>query len=124
MNKKTVAIVGGATLGLAGFVGLRLYIRREVERTLLVDYAYNQQLSKNLATALVASQYNLPTAGELAASLVPLWSMTGPYTAIEDVLKNHRKSVYWPAHRRTSKAPAWVDNAVFGILKTMYDQSE
>lgn len=124
MNKKAVAIVGGATLGLAGFVGMRLYIRSEVERTLLVDYEYNKQLSSNLATALVASQYNLPTAGELAASVVPLWSMTGPYTAIEDILKNRRNSAYWPAHRRTSKAPAWVDRAVFGILKTMYEQSE
>lgn len=124
MNKGTVAIVGGTALGLAGFVGLRLFIRSEVERTLLVDYEYNKQLSKNLATALVASQYNLPTASELAASLVPLWSMTGPYAAIEDVLKNHRKSAYWPAHRRTSKAPAWVDRAVFGILKTMYENSE
>lgn len=124
MNKKTVAIVGGTALGLAGFVGVRLYIRREVERTLLVDYEYNKQLSQNLATALVASQYNLPTAGELAASVVPIWSTTGPYTAIEDILKNRRKSVYWPAHRRTSKAPAWVDKAVFGILQAMYEQSE
>jgi hypothetical protein len=123
-NKAAVALVGGTALGVAGFVGLRLYIRSEVEKTLISDYAYDKQLSKNLATALVASQYNLPTASELATSLVPIWSTTGPHAAIEDVLRQRRKSAYWPEHRRTSKAPAWVDTAVFNILLAMYEKNK
>jgi hypothetical protein len=123
-NKAAVALVGGTALGVAGFVGLRLYIRSEVEKTLISDYAYDKQLSKNLATALVASQYNLPTASELATSLVPIWSTTGPYAAIEDVLRQRRKSAYWPEHRRSSKAPAWVDTAVFNILLAMYEKNK
>jgi hypothetical protein len=124
MNKAAVALVGGTALGVAGFVGLRLFIRSEVEKTLIVDYGYNQQISKNVATALLASQYNLPTASELATSLVPIWSTAGPYAAIEDVLKNRRGSAYWPEHRRTTKAPAWVDKAVFNILLAMYEKNK
>lgn len=124
MKKTTVALVGGTALGLAGFVGLRLFIRSEVEKTLISDYEYDKQLSKNVATALIASQYNLPTASELATSLVPIWSTKGPYAAIEDVLRQRRESAYWPAHRRTTKAPAWVDKAVFNILLAMYEKNQ
>lgn len=122
-QKQAAVVAGGAALGALGFLGVRLYIRSEVERTLIVDYEYNKMLSKNIATAILASQYNLPTASELAASLVPIWSTTGPYTAIEDVLAKRRNSAFWPAHRKTTRAPAWVDTAVFNILKTMYEKN-
>ena len=124
MNKTAVALAGGTALGLAGFVGLRLYIRSEVEKTLIADYEYDKMLSKNVATAIISSQYNLPTASELATSLVPIWSTTGPYAAIEDVLRQRRKSAFWPETRRTTKAPAWVDKAVFNILLAMYEKNK
>jgi hypothetical protein len=121
MDKKTVALLGGSALVATGFVGVRMYIRSEVRRSLVEEYDFDRMLSKNPLYAAVAKGLNVPTSQELAESLVPIWSLTGPYKAIEDVLVNKRKSAYWPSNRRKSDAPAWVDTAVFNILRKMYE---
>ena len=124
MNKKWIAAVGGTTLGLASFVGVRMYIRNAVKKALVEDYDFDHLLTKNPLYALIAQQINVPTSNEIATSLVPLWSLTDPYTAIEDVLKNRRKSAFWPANRRTSSAPDWVDTAIFNVLLAMYEKNK
>ena len=112
---RVVAIAG--TAGLAGFIafiGVRRYIRGEVVRTLREDYQWDAKLAQ-FPFSLVAGAMNLPSAEELADSLVPLWSVVGPYAAIEDVLKNGRTSVFWPEKRR-----AWsVSKQVRDLLSTM-----
>ena len=123
MDKKTIALVGGSALVATGFVGVRMYIRSEVRRALVEEYDFDRMLSKNPLYAAVAKGLNVPTSQELAESLVPIWSLTGPYAAIEDVLKNRRKSIYWPENRRKTDAPAWVDTTVFNILRKMYEIS-
>ena len=121
MGKKIVALVGGSALAVTGFVGVRMYIRSEVRRNLVEEYEFDRMLSKNALYAAVAAGLNVPTSEEMAESLVPIWSLTGPYAAIEDVLVNKRKSAYWPSNRRKSNAPAWVDTTVFNILRKMYE---
>lgn len=121
MKKRTIYLLGGGALGAVSYLGVRLYIRSEVERTLRDTYQYDAQVERY--RPLVAG-LNLPTATELAAALVPLLSTTGPYKAIEDVLVNGRDSVFWPVKRRTTKAPKWVDDAIFTVLRRMYEQSE
>lgn len=121
MDKKTIALVGGSALVATGFVGGRMYIRSEVRRSLIEEYDFDRMLSKNPLYAAVAKGLNVPTSQELAESLVPIWSLTGPYKAIEDVLVKKRKSAYWPENRRKTDAPAWVDTTVFNVLRKMYE---
>ena len=123
MSQKAAALVGGSALLFTGFVGARLYIRSEVRRTLVEDYDFDRMLTKNPLYAAAASYINVPTSVELAESVVPLWSLVGPYTAIEDILVKKRKSIYWPANRRKTNAPPQVDDAIFKVLRKMYEVS-
>lgn len=123
MSNKTAALLGGSALVFTGFVGVRLYIRSEVRRILVEDYDFDRLLTKNPLYAAAASYLNVPTSVELAESVVPLWSMVDPYTAIEDILVKKRKSLYWPEKRRKTNAPPQVDDVIFKTLRKMYEVS-
>lgn len=139
MKAGRIAVTAGA-LSLAGFVGfvaVRRYIRGEVARTLREDYQFDEKQAQ-FPYVLVAEAMNLPSSAELADSLVPLWSTMGPYDAIEDVLKNGRKSAYWPEKRRTLNVPKQardllatagltpekIDQGIFQTLRTIYQRQK
>jgi hypothetical protein len=115
---------GGAVLGVIGWVQLRLYIRREVERVLREDYEFDTMLQKNPLYKAAASYLNVPDSSELAQSVVPIWSPVTPYAAIDDILLNGRDSVYWPSQRKKSSAPKWVDDLIFSTLRRMSEEEE
>lgn len=125
MKTQTKLLIGGgAALGVVGWMGIRLYIRGEVERTLRDDYDFDTMLQKNPLYKAVASFLDVPNSKELAESTVPVWSMITPYAAIDDILEKGRRSEYWPAHRRASKAPKWVDDLIFTTLRRMNEEQK
>lgn len=113
----------GSVVGLGGaFVAARLYIRDVVYDTLVKEYNYKKMRDslESLARAYGGS-LNLPDAKSFAESLVPLWSFDTPYTAIEDVLKNGRKSKFWPKkYKKTPKGGRQVEDALFKALRAAY----
>ena len=125
MNERAVLFGGlAAALGVGAYVNFRYTIRREVLRQLQDVYGYDAMIASNPLYVMGAKWLNVPTAAELADSLVPIVSATLPEKAIEDVLAKGRASDYWPAARRESKAPKAVDNAIFALLRKMYYENQ
>jgi hypothetical protein len=121
MNGKIAALGGlAAALGVGAFLNFRLTIRREVLRQLRDVYGFDAMIATNPLFSLGAKYLNVPSSAELAESVVPLGSFIMPEKALEDILANGRKSAYWPANRRTTKAPKVVDDAIFVVLRKLY----
>jgi len=125
MKRRTkVALFGLGTVGLGffGWVQLRLYIRREVLRTLNAPgpegYEYDKKMRSGLLGLLGSSILNIPPASALADSTVPLWETTHPYAAFDDILAKGRNSKYWPPGYKTL-LPKSADEAIFDILRRM-----
>jgi hypothetical protein len=113
-----LSLAGG--LGVGAFVTFRFSIRGEVLRALNTDYQYDQQIATEPLYRLGAQVLNIPSASELAESLVPIWSFVMPEQALQDVLAKGRESAFWPAARRESKAPKIVDKTIFAVLERLY----
>lgn len=113
-----LSLAGG--LGVGAFVTFRLSIRSEVLRALNTDYQYDQQIATEPLYRLGAQVLNIPSARELAESLVPIWSFVMPEQALQDVLAKGRESAFWPEARRESKAPKIVDKTIFAVLERLY----
>ena len=122
-NVKAAAIGAGAFIGLSSaYVALRYYIRGEVLKSLKDEYKY-PVIKENLDRLASVQKYKLglPTAEEFAESLVPIASIASPYQAIEDVLKNGRKSPFWPEkYRKMPKGSERLEPAVFRAMQAAY----
>lgn len=119
-RKATIGIGAGTVIGMtSGFVGLRLIIRSLVEETLVKDYNYDKIVDTLQKQA--GMNLNLPPARAFARALVPLWDLSTPYTAIEDILAKGRKSQYWPPrYRKTPKGGEKVEKAIFRAMRAAY----
>jgi len=124
MNPKTKKLlIGGAVVGgsVAAWVGFRAYVRSETRRVLNTEYGYDEFIAKARKLKNFGIDVNLPTAAELADSLVRTWDTTMPDKAFEDILKNGRKSQYWPeGYRGTQykKIEPFVLKALSGAYYT------
>jgi hypothetical protein len=116
-------LAGGAAVGAAGWIGLRLYIRKQVAKALVEEYDYETWKSRSGLAELIGIDLNLPTVDEFAASVTPLWSAKHPEKAIADVIEKGRASIYWPANRRTVGSPK-VDAALWSLLRTVVARQE
>ena len=119
--KLALMVVGGTAVVGGGWAAFRLYVRMEVQRVLNDEYDYDNYLKKNWLTSRLGSALDIPTARELAESVVPIWSTIMPEPAINDILNKGRSSIYWPPNRRSSELPADVDQAIFDYLRNVRD---
>jgi len=124
MAVKDKVVVGVTAAGVAttGYVALRLFIRSKVYDALVVEYDYPSIRAKvDLFAEPFGIKANLPTASEFAESLVPVFSVVTPYAAIEDVLRNGRRSAYWPENRRKSpQGGEKVEDLLFKMMQAAY----
>jgi hypothetical protein len=116
-------ISAGSVVGLGGaYLGARLLIRNVVYDTLITEYNYPS--IKKLLDGVVkpyGGNLNLPDAQSFADALVPLWSLSSPFAAIEDVLKKGRKSEFWPAKfKKTPKGGKLIEDALFKAMRAAY----
>lgn len=124
-NKLIVGLTASTAAG-ASWVGLRLYVRNEVLKSLVKDYDYpNLKAKMDQFAAPFGINLNLPTAEAFATGLAPIWSLSTPYQAIEDVLAKGRSSIYWPKdYRETPKGGERVEKAIFKALEAAYRTPE
>lgn len=128
MSTSERLVVGLTASGVAGagWVGLRLYIRNRVYLALVEEYDYPGLVAKmqQIATPL-GIDLNMPPAEAFSESLAPIWSLTTPYDAIEDVLAKGRSSIYWPVnYRKTPKGGEDVERIIFVALSAAYHTPE
>lgn len=128
MSAATAATVAGVgALGVLGWVQFRLYVRRQVLKTLNdpspdgFDY---DNYFKTPWVRLLGVALDIPSAEQLAESTTPIWSTVHPQTAFEDILEKGRKSKYWPKSSRNSIAPPQVDEMIFTLLRQMANQAK
>jgi hypothetical protein len=105
-NPGTLTLATGGVVAAGGFVALRLYMREETRKTLKDEYNYGDIVKVARTMAKLGVDVKLPTAKEFADAMVPLFGTNHPKTAFEDILKNGRKSEYWPAAYKTGAASA------------------
>ena len=122
VRNKVVVGVTAAGVATTGYVALRLFIRSKVYDALVDEYDYPSLRTKvEMFSEAFGINANLPTASEFAESLVPVFSVVTPYAAIEDVLRNGRRSAYWPDNRRkTPKGGEKVEDLLFKALQAAY----
>jgi hypothetical protein len=127
MSPKTKKLViGGAVISgsLIAWVAFRGYVRSETVRTLNEKYNYDEFIDKTRKLKALGIDVNLPSAAELAEGLVKTWDTTMPDKAFEDILKNGRKSEYWPEGYRDTrykKIEPFVLKALSGAYYTPED---
>tara|TARA_R100001163_G_C5055810_1_gene192246 strand:+ start:836 stop:1222 length:387 start_codon:yes stop_codon:yes gene_type:complete len=117
MNVKPSVVLGVSAAGLAGWVGFRLYVRSEVEKYFKTKTALPTESSGaflqdlvGIAKATVKTRANLPSAAELAESMVPIFSTVMPEKAWDDIQARGRDSRYWPAAYRAT--PTGMDRSI------------
>ena len=106
----------------AGYIGLRLLVRNVVLGKLRDEYGYpkiKETLDKTGRT--FGFDLNLPKMSDLAESLVPIYSFSTPYSAVEDILAKGRSSAYWPKkNKQTPKGGKKVEDALFAAMRSAY----
>lgn len=126
MDASTVKplVIGGSVLAAsaAAFVSYRLYLRQRTLEELEATEGVTALATARTLSQGIGVRLNLPTPTELAEALVPIFSLTTPYDAIEDVLANGRQSVFWPEAYREVGALGQYEVVVFGLLSRMYDR--
>lgn len=102
---KKKLLVGGAVAGgsVVAWVAFRAYVRSETIRVLNTKYGYDEMVAKTAKLKTFGIDVNLPSASEFAESLVKTWDTTLPDKAFEDILKQGRKSEFWPENYRSTK---------------------
>lgn len=125
--KWTLVGVGALGAGFYGWYQFRMYVRKQVEKTLNDPapngFDFDQKLKSNLLAQIGSSLLDLPSAAELAESTTPIWSIIHPNDAFDDILLNGRESIYWPKHRQTT-LPKSVDTFIFKLLRTFNEFSK
>jgi len=123
-NPNTLTLASGGVLAAGGFVGVRLYMREETRKTLKDEYKYGDIVRVARTLAKIGVDVKLPTAKEFADAMVPLFGVNHPKTAFEDILKNGRKSEYWPAAYKTGAASAAIEPLLLRALSGAYNTPE
>ena len=123
-NPNTLTLASGGVLAAGGFVGVRLYMREETRKTLKDEYKYGDIVKVARTLAKIGVDVKLPTAKEFADAMVPLFGVNHPKTAFEDILKNGRKSEYWPAAYKTGAASAAIEPLLLRALSGAYNTPE
>ena len=108
-NPGTLTLATGGVVAAGGFVAVRLYMREETRKALKDEYNYGDIVKVARTMAKLGVDVKLPTAKEFAEAMVPLFGTNHPKTAFEDILKNGRKSEYWPAAYKTGAASAAIE---------------
>lgn len=112
---------GVIAAGISGWVGYRLYLRKETLAELRrTKYVRTASVAEYISQGL-GIDLGIPTPEELAEALVPIWDYRSPYEAVEDVLRNGRGSAYWPAAYRESGDVAALEPALFEIARRLYE---
>lgn len=123
-NPNTPTLASGGLLAAGGFVGVRLYMREETRKTLKDEYKYGDIVKVARTLAKLGVDVKLPTAKEFADAMVPLFGINHPNAAFEDILKNGRKSQYWPAAYKTGAASAAIEPLLLRALSGAYNAPE
>ena len=119
-NPNTSMLLTGGVVAAGGFVALRLYMREETRKTLKDEYNYGDIVKVARTLGKLGVDVKLPTAQEFADAMVPLFGTNHPKAAFEDILKNGRKSEYWPAAYKTGAASAAFEPLLLKALSGAY----
>lgn len=124
MDARTVSpvVAGGsvAAASVAAFVAYRYYLRQRTLQELQATQGADMLATARSFSEGIGVRLNLPTPKELAAALVPVFSLATPYDAIEDVLAHGRQSPFWPAAYRESGALGRYEAVIFSMLGRVY----
>ena len=107
-----------ALLSVAGWIAFRLGVRQQVNIEMEKEGLTRYFQRGGQIASFVGVDLNLPTAVELARSIVPMWSTVMPEEALRDIGMYGRQSKYWPAeYRQPSQLAAFgVEDAAFAEL--------
>ena len=111
----------GAVAGGMAFTLSRLVIREGVRQKIAGSSAYAKARLIADGLALTGFDVGLPTADDLARSLVPIFSTASPYEAGQDITQYGRESKFWPAAYRTSDIPYTLEMALIGAVMIAVD---
>lgn len=111
--------VGTAAAGVGGFVGFRLFVRSKAREALVEKHSFDKIFStlESLERAS-GKDWNLPSFDEFVEGVVPIWSITMPEEAINDVFANGRASEFWPEKYR-EPANEKAEAAIFTTIRTL-----
>lgn len=131
MKTRTTLLVGlgvaGASVG--GWVAFRQFVRVKTREALVQEYGFDRFLARAddfESLARLANPdftLNLPTLDELVVALVPIWDTALPDAAFADILKNGRKSQYWPEKYKKPVNEA-AEREIFRLLRAAAETPE
>lgn len=125
MQTSTKVLIGAgvAAAGVGGFVGFRLFVRSKAREALLDKYNFDTVfVGLEVAEKLSGKDWNLPTFEEFLEAVTPIWSVTMPEAAIDDVIAKGRESDFWPEKYRTP-ANADTERYIFAALRGASESS-
>lgn len=119
-----IGVGGFATLSFAAWVAFRLIIRQQVAAEMEKEGLSEYFFKGGAAASLIGVDLNLPSATELARSIVPMWSTIMPEEAIRNIGMYGRQSKYWPAEYRQPSplAALGFEDAAFAELLAEVDR--
>jgi hypothetical protein len=126
METKTKILIGAGSVaaGVGGWVAFRMFVKSKTREALVEEYNFPDVLAYiKLLEKGSGGDWNLPNVEEFLDGLVPVWSVTMPKAAIEDILKNGRKSAFWSSkHKKPANAAS--EKVIFKALLSAYETPE
>lgn len=125
MQTSTKVLIGAgvAAAGVGGFVGFRLFVRSKARESLVDKYNFDTVfVGLETAEKLSGKDWNLPTFEEFLEAITPVWSVTMPADAIDDVIAKGRESDFWPEKYR-APANADTERYIFAALRGASESS-